>query len=61
MQLEVVIYISISYLQRTCEFSRHNAQAKISLKKAQAKAQATRGEKLLTRGERRDFFRNNFL
>jgi hypothetical protein len=51
------IYISISIWQGTGD----KAQAKKSTKKAQAKAQATRGEKLLARGERRDFFRNNFL
>jgi len=38
-----------------------NAQAKNSIKKAQAKAQATRGEKLLARDKRRDFARNNFV
>jgi len=33
MQLEVVIYISISYLATHRRVSRHKAQAKISIKK----------------------------
>jgi len=33
MQLEVVIYISISYLATHRRVSRNNAQAKISIKK----------------------------
>jgi len=44
MQLEVEIYISISYLATHRRVSRHNAQAnaqaKNSIKKAQAKIQA---------------------
>ena len=51
------IYISISIWQGTGD----KAQAKNSIKKAQAKAQATRGGKLLARDKRRDFARNNFL
>ena len=51
------IYISISIWQGTGD----KAQAKNSTKKAQAKAQATRGEKLLARDKRRDFARNNFV
>tara|TARA_Y100001963_G_scaffold102827_1_gene141526 strand:- start:334 stop:480 length:147 start_codon:yes stop_codon:yes gene_type:complete len=41
------IYISISIWQGTGD----NLQAKKSIKKAQAKAQATRGEKLLARNK----------
>ena len=51
------IYISISIWQGTGD----KAQAKKSTKKAQAKAQATRSEKLLASSEGRDFARNNFV
>jgi len=55
---KIYIYILLATHRRV---SRRKAQAKNSIKKAQAKAQATRGEKLLARDKRRDFVRNNFV